>query len=94
MPKTQMTYLQEKRQRTKACIANYEQLCMTNNEKMAKVLGIHINTLKRKRENPEQFTLEELWKLANYLKCPLGELAGGERAEELIGKWISTAKAM
>lgn len=49
MPIVKQTAFQEKRQRTKACIDRYMQLRMTDNEKIAKVLNIHINALKRKR---------------------------------------------
>lgn len=91
MPVTKQTYLQEMQQRTKACISRYEQLRMVNDDKMAQILGIHVVTFKRKRENPTHFTLSEIYLLSRYLKCPISELCGGETPEEIMGKYIATA---
>lgn len=89
MPVTKQTYLQEKRQRVKACIASYEQLRMVDNEQLAKVLSVHTDTIRRKKEDPGKFTLEEIWKLSTYLKCSVGELCGGELPQEIVGKWLA-----
>ena len=42
--------------------------CNKEDEDLAKYLNIHINTFRRKKRHPDQFTLPEMRNVARYLK--------------------------
>ena len=68
---------------------------MLNNiteDTMAQRMNVTKKTIQNRRNNPEKMNLEDLWLMAKILRCPIGELAGGEMPEELIGEWLSKVK--
>lgn len=52
----------------RACISNNMELYHLDNEVIAARLGFSERTFRNKRECPETFTMEELWKLSRILK--------------------------
>lgn len=92
MPAVKMYPTQERIVRTKAAIAKYMMLNNITEDYMAQRMNVTKKTIQNRRNNPEKMNLEDLWLMARILKCPIGELAGGELPEELIGSWIAKAK--
>lgn len=92
MPTVKMYPMQERIARTKAAIARYMMLNNITEETMAQRMNVTKKTIQNRRNNPEKMNLEDLWTMAKILKCPIGELAGGEMPEELIGEWLSKVR--
>lgn len=92
MPAVKMYPTQERIARTKAAIARYMMLNNISEDTMAQRMNVTKKTIQNRRNNPEKMNLEDLWLMAKILKCPIGELAGGEMPEELIGEWLSKVK--
>ncbi len=83
---------EQRRVRVQACIERYMKLNDVKVESMAKQMNVSEPTVYRWISNPEKMQLEDIWKMSIVLKCPIGELAGGELPEELIGRWIAAAR--
>lgn len=68
MPKVKPTIFEERNRIVRSCIsANQERYGYTD-EDLAKRLGVTIQTIKKKKKNPESFTLLELQALGRTLK--------------------------
>lgn len=52
----------------RACISNNMELYHISEEDITLKLGFTPRTFRNKRESPETFTMEELWKLSKILK--------------------------
>lgn len=52
----------------RACISNNMELYHISEEDITLKLGFTPRTFRNKRDNPETFTMEELWKLSKILK--------------------------
>ena len=83
---------QERVARSQAAIARYMTLRNITEEQMAKRMNVTKKTVQNRRNHPERMSLEDLWLMAKILKCPIGELAGGELPEEFIGRLLASAK--
>lgn len=68
MPKVKPTDLEERRRIVRACIASNMELYRLDSETIAARMGFAERTFRNKRENPETFTMDELWKLSKILK--------------------------
>ncbi len=91
MPRVSNYPIVERKTRTQACIERHMRLNNIEVPAIAKRMNVSEQTIYRWIQNPEVLTLLNLWHLATILKCPIGELAGGEMPEELIGSWIKAA---
>ena len=96
MPKVMLSAKQQKRNefinKSKAAIKKYTEIACESDDSLAEKLGVTVRTMQNRARDPGSMQLRDLWELAIILKCPVGELCGGELPEELIGKWM--AKAM
>ena len=68
MPKLKPTEKEESRRIVRACIASNMELYRLDSETIAARMGFAERTFRNKRENPETFTMDELWKLSKILK--------------------------
>ncbi len=93
MPAEKRDPLQERISRSRACIDRYMQLNSVTEEDMAARMHVTVKTIQNRRKHPEKMQLEDIWEMAQILKCPIGELAGGELPEEIIGRLIRQAVA-
>ena len=91
MPATKKYPSEQRKARTQACIERYMKLNDIRVDVIAKHLNVGESTVYRWISNPEKMQLVDIWRMATVLKCPIGELAGGELPEELIGQWIAKA---
>lgn len=91
MPAVKKYPFEQRKARVQACIGRYMKLNDVQVEVMAKRMNVAESTLYRWISNPGKMQLEDIWRMATILKCPIGELAGGELPEELIGEWIAKA---
>ena len=91
MPALKRDQIQEHRARASACISRYMDLRGVTESRLAEKCGVTVRTIQNWRANPEKIQLEFIWEMSSMLKCPIGELAGGELPEELIGRFIKAA---
>lgn len=91
MPAVKKYPSEQRKIRAQACIERYMKLNSIQIDVMAKRLNVAESTVYRWISNPEKMQLADIWRMATVLKCPVGELAGGELPEELIGAWIAKA---
>lgn len=91
MPALKRSPSQENRARTSACISRYMELRGVTADRLAAGFGVTVRTIENWRTHPERMKLEDIWEMSRMLKCPIGELAGGELPEETIGRLIKAA---
>lgn len=91
MPALKRNQTQEHRARTSACISRYMALRGVTESRLAEHFGVTIRTIQNWRAHPEKMQLEDIWEMSRMLKCPIGELAGGELPEEMIGRFMRAA---
>lgn len=95
MPKVNLSAKQQKRNefvnKSRAAIKKYTEIACESDESLAEKLGVTSRTVQNRVKDPGAMQLRDLWELAIILKCPVGELCGGELPEELIGKWMADA---
>lgn len=93
--KTDLLRSQDKRneliKRSRACIEKYMTLNEVSVSYLAKKQHVTERTILNRIKTPEKMQLEDLWEMAMLIKCPVGELAGGELPEELIGRMVAEA---
>lgn len=68
MPKLKPDEKEESRRVVRACISNNMELYHVDEETVAIKLGVTPRTFRNKRERPETFTMDELWKMSKILK--------------------------
>lgn len=95
MPAVEKSLTEKRKARSRACMERYMKLNGIEISNIAKRMNVAEQTVYRWLKKPEKLQLEDLWQIATVLKCPIGELCGGELPEELIGKWLAAGmKAM
>lgn len=88
MPALKKTPTQELIARSQACFDRYSRLNGIDVGRIAKLMNVTEKTVYNWINHPESVSMEKMWRLATILKCPVGELCGGELPEETIGRWI------
>lgn len=68
MPKIPSNDKEKARRVVRACISNNMELYHISEEDIALKLGFTPRTFRNKRDSPETFTADELWKLSQVLK--------------------------
>lgn len=91
MPALKRNQTQENRARSSACISRYMDLRGVTESRLAENFGVTVRTIQNWRAHPEKMQLEDIWEMSRLLKCPIGELAGGELPEETIGRLLREA---
>lgn len=82
----------EYRKKARANILKYMELANMDDKAMSVKQNVTTKTIQNRKADPGTMQLKDLWEMAIILKCPIGELCGGDMPEELIGSWM--AKAM
>ena len=86
MPRTKQFACVERSNKVKNCLDAYSRMRGASEESLGKVIGTDKRGYRRRYENPEKFSLGELWDISQYLKCPIEELVGGESNKAEISK--------
>lgn len=68
MPKVKPSPTEEASRVVRACISGNMELYNVSEEQMAVRMGVTKRTVQNRREEPRNYTLEELWALARTLK--------------------------
>lgn len=82
---------QECKARARASIMKYMELRGITQDDLARKQAVTKRTIQNRIDDPGKMQLQDIWEMAIILKCPVGELCGGEMPEELIGRWIAEA---
>lgn len=91
MPAIAKTPTDQLKSRTQSCIDKYSRLNGIDVKRIAKIMGVTERAVYGWIDNPEKISLGNMWRLSTILKCPVGELCGGDTPEEAIGKWVAAA---
>lgn len=97
MPKTTGLFkraekLDEFSRRASGSISHYMTLNNVSEEQMAKKMNVLERTIQKRIKDPGAIRLRDLWEMAIIINCPVGEIAGGELPQELIGRWVADAQ--
>jgi len=68
MPKIKPSVFEERRRIVRACIAANQERYGYTDEQLAKLLSICVQTMRKRKQNPDSFTLFELQALSRTLK--------------------------
>ena len=68
MPRVKPFACQEKERIVRACIAANQERYGYTDEQLAKYMGVSVQTVKKRKKEPDTFTLEELHRLNRALK--------------------------
>ncbi len=93
MPKTTGMFktaeqMDEMERRASGSLQKYMTINNISDEYLAKKLAVSTKTVQNRVRNPGSISLRELWRMAIIIKCPIGEIAGGPDASELLGKLL------
>ena len=88
MPKIKPTQSEERNRITRACIACNQERYDISNASLANHLGVSLQTLTKRKANPETFTLQELQIVAKYLKFTPIQAASIVLGRDLTAKEI------
>ena len=94
MPRTKPFTCATRANKVKNCLDSYARLCDVDEDALGKAIGTDRRGYRRRHDNPEKFSLGELWQLAQYLKCPIEELVGGESNKAEIEKMAAIFKCV
>lgn len=90
MPKVSYMRSEENRKRlsarSSAGIQRYMALRSMTDDRLADKQNVTVKTIQNHLKDPGNMKLRDIWELAAILDAPVGELAGGELPEEIIGK--------
>lgn len=85
----------EYERRARAAMLRHMELNNMDQDTLAAKHNVTKRTIQNRLESPGTMQLKDLWDMAIYLKCPLGEICGGDLPEEMIGKLLAAGmKAM
>ncbi len=77
--------------RARAAILRHMELTSTSQDKLASKQNVTKRTIQNRLDDPGKMQLQDLWEMAIIMKCPVGEICGGDLPEEVVGKWIAQA---
>lgn len=92
MAKTSLLRTEENRKRlssrASAGIQRYMALRNMTDDRLAVKQNVTVKTIQNHLKDPGNMKLRDIWELASILDAPVGELAGGDLPEEIIGKLL------
>lgn len=94
MPRVKQFACVERSNKVKNCLDAYSRMRGADEEALGRVIGTDKRGYRRRYANPEKFSLGELWDIAQYLRCPIEELVGGESNKAEIEKMASIFKCV
>lgn len=80
--------------RARAAILRHMELSATDQDKLAKKQNVTKKTIQNRLNDPGKMQLEDIWEMAIIMKCPVGEICGGDLPEEIVGKLVARALKM
>lgn len=80
--------------RARAAMLRYMELSSTDQDKLAAKQNVTKKTIQNRLSNPGKMQLEDIWEMAIIMKCPVGEICGGDLPEEVVGKLVAQALKM
>lgn len=80
--------------RARTAILRHMELTSTSQDKLAAKQNVTKRTIQNRLDDPGKMQLEDIWEMAMIMKCPVGEICGGDLPEEVVGKWIAQAMKM
>ena len=95
---TDYTRTQQQRElyatRARAAMLRHMELSSTSQDKLAAKQNVTKRTIQNRLDDPGKMQLQDIWEMAMIMKCPVGEICGGDLPEEVVGKWIAQAMKM
>ncbi len=88
MPKLKTSSFEEHRRIVRACITANQERYGYNDEQLAKLLGISLQTFRKKKQTPDNFTLFELQALSHTLKFTPIQAAGIILGRDITAKEV------
>lgn len=80
--------------RARAAILRHMELTSTSQDKLAAKQNVTKRTIQNRLDDPGKMQLQDIWEMAIIMKCPVGEICGGDLPEEVMGKWMAQAMKM
>lgn len=80
--------------RARAAILRHMELTSTSQDKLAAKQNVTKRTIQNRLDDPGKMQLQDIWEMAMIMKCPVGEICGGDLPEEIVGKWMAQAMKM
>lgn len=80
--------------RARAAILRHMELTSTSQDKLAAKQNVTKRTIQNRLDDPGKMQLQDIWEMAMIMKCPVGEICGGDLPEEVVGKWMAQAMKM
>ena len=77
--------------RARAAILRHMELSSTSQDKLAAKQNVTKRTIQNRLDDPGKMQLQDIWDMAIIMKCPVGEICGGDLPEEIVGKFIAQA---